>query len=153
MQSCDNDDGPTTPNVNTTVLTASITGANDLIATTTEGPAVGQQLPGSQDALQSTIDLASAVLNNSNAIQAQIDAAIVSLNNAIEAFNAAVVEEIDPENLVGHWKFDDASGTTVADASGNSLTGTFGAETMLDAAAGVLRPIWCGPLVPSRVLI
>ena len=64
----------------------------------------------------------------------------MSLNSAITIYNAAVIAEIAPENLVGHWKFDDGSGTTVADASGNNFTGTFGAETMLDASAE--NPVW-----------
>ncbi len=141
-QSCSSDDdsGPATVVVDKAALQTAITTATNLIATTTEGTAVGEYTVGSQEVLQTAIGLAQAIVGNASAIQADVNAAVVSLNSAIGAYNASVVEEIDPANLVGHWKFDDGSGTTVADDSGNNFTGTFGAETMLDAAAA--NPVW-----------
>ncbi|WP_282160914.1 LamG-like jellyroll fold domain-containing protein [Ulvibacterium marinum] len=144
LQNCSSDDGGTTTPppvvVNTAALDAAITSAANSIANTTEGTAVGNYTVGSQDILQTAIGNAQTIVDNASSTQAQVDAALVSLNSAIDSYNAAVIEEIDPDNLVGHWKFDDGSGTTVADDSGNDFTGTFGAETMLDAAAA--NPVW-----------
>ncbi len=143
LQNCSsNDDSGGTPpvTVNKTVLQATIIAATTLKANTSEGTGVGDYTVGSQAILQTAISLAQAIFDSSTSTQAQVDAAVVSLNNAIVAYNASIVAEIDPANLVGHWKFDEGSGTTVADDSGNNLTGTFGAETMLDAAAA--NPVW-----------
>lgn len=143
LQNCsgsDDSDGPTPVTVNKTVLQTTLTAAITLKASTSEGTAVGEYTVGSQATLQTAIDLAQAVFDSPTSTQAQVDAAVVSLNNAIVAYNASIVAEIDPANLVGHWKFDEGSGTTVADDSGNNLTGTFGAETMFDPAAA--NPVW-----------
>lgn len=144
LQNCSSDDsGGTTPvvvTVDKTVLQTTINTAANLISTTTEGTAVGDYTAGSQAILQDAINLAQVIFDNTSSTQTQVNVAVVSLNSAIDTYNGAVVEEIDPANLVGHWKFDDGSGTTVADDSGNNLTGTFGAETMLDAAAA--NPVW-----------
>lgn len=143
LQNCSgNDDSGGTPpvTVNKTVLQATITAATTLNANTNEGTAVGEHTVGSKATLQAAIDLAQAIFNDANSTQAQVDAAVVSLNNAMAAYNAAVVAEIDPANLVGHWKFDEGSGTIVADDSGNNFTGTFGKEIMFDAAAA--NPVW-----------
>jgi len=140
LQNCSSDDDPAPVVINKTALQGVITTVKSLLSTTTEGTAVGSYTVGSQAILQTAIDSAQAIADSTTSTQAQVDAAVVSLNSAITIYNAAVIAEIAPENLVGHWKFDDGSGTTVADVSGNNFTGTFGAETMLDASAE--NPVW-----------
>lgn len=145
LQNCssDDNDGTTTPTVLTTVLTTAITGANTLLSTTTEGTAVGNYTVGSKATLQSAINLSQGIIDNTSSTQTQVDQAAVTLNAAINTYNTAVVEEIDPANLVGHWKFDGGSGTTVTDDSGNDLTGTFGSATSdLTGADGTTVPVW-----------
>ena len=142
LQNCSSSDdsSPDPVTVNKTVLQTTITTATTLKANTNEGTAVGDYTVGSKAILQAAIDLAQAVFDDPNSTQAQVNAAVVSLNNAIDAYNAAVVAEIDPANLVGHWKFDEGSGTTVSDDSGSNLTGTFGNEPMLHANSA--NPVW-----------
>ena len=140
LQNCSSDDDPAPVVINKTALQGVITTVKSLLSTTTEGTAVGSYTVGSQAILQTALDSAQAIADSTTSTQAQVDAAVVSLNSAITIYNAAVIAEIAPENLVGHWKFDDCSGTTVADVSGNNFTGTFGAETMLDASAE--NPVW-----------
>ena len=142
VQSCSSsDDSQVAPvTIDKSVLGTTINTAKSLKANTSEGTAVGDYTVGSKATLQAAIDLAQGVFDNPASTQAQVNAAVVSLNNAIDAYNAAVVAEIDPANLVGHWKFDEGAGTTVSDDSGSNLTGTFGAETMLDPSAA--NPVW-----------
>ena len=142
LQSCSSDDdsGGSPPTADKAMLKTTITTAIALKSDTEEGTAVGNYTEGSQATLQAAIDLAQGIFDNPASTQAQVNAAVVSLDTAIADYNAAVVEEIDPANLVGHWKFDEGSGTTTADDSGNNFTGTFGAETMLDDAAE--HPVW-----------
>lgn len=142
FQSCGSDDGDdvVVVQVNRTVLQTAIDANKAIIANTTEGAAVGQYLDGSQLAFNNAITSAESAFANADYTQSQIDAALVNLANALDVYEAAIVLEIAPEDLVGHWKFDDASGDTVADASGNDFTGTFGAEVLLDATAA--NPVW-----------
>ena len=127
IQSCNKDDDPV--ELDTTALQTAIDQAEDLIATTSEGTATGQFQLGSQDLLLDAIDLAQGVLDNSESTQTQVDNAVIALNAAMDVYNASIIIPVDPDNLVGHWTFDDASGTTVTDYSGNGFTGTFGTES------------------------
>jgi len=137
IQSC-GDDEIDTPTVDTSALKAAVSQATDLIATTSEGTGAGQYLLGSQDILQDAIDLAQDVLDNAASTQTVVDNATVAMNAAIAAYQANLVTPIDPGNLTGHWTFDDASGTTVADFSGNNFTGTFGSEALFGGGS----PAW-----------
>ncbi len=121
----DDDDDP----VDKTALSAKITEAENLIATTEEGTANGQYAIGSQDVLQDVIDLAKVVELNPLATQVEVDATIVSLTAAITVYEAAEISPIAPDALIGHWAFDDGTGTTVKDYSDNGFDGTFGTET------------------------
>ncbi|RLD23918.1 MAG: hypothetical protein DRI71_04085 [Bacteroidetes bacterium] len=126
VSSCSDDPAPAQPiEVDFTVLNASITEAETLISTTEEGLAEGQYPAGSQAILQTAIDLAQAVADNTASTQAIVDNANIALQAAIDAYKASVIVPIDPANLSGHWQFNEGSGTTAADDSGNGLDGTF----------------------------
>tara|TARA_R110002096_G_C14654152_1_gene726763 strand:- start:1583 stop:2668 length:1086 start_codon:yes stop_codon:yes gene_type:complete len=147
LQNCGSDDdggsAPPVVTIDKTVLQAAITTATTLLSDTTEGTAVGNYTVGSKTILQDAINLAQAIVDNASSTQAQVNAAVVSLNSAIDTYNAAIVEEIAPENLAGHWKFDGGTGTTVSDSSGNGFTGTFGsASADLAGADGTSVPVW-----------
>jgi hypothetical protein len=124
VSSC-SEDSPPPIVVDFTVLNASITEADNLVATTDEGLGEGQFIPGSQETLQASIDLAEAVSANAASTQTVVDNANTSLQAAIDVYEASVIVPIDPTNLVGHWQFNEGTGTTVADFSGNSFDGTF----------------------------
>lgn len=120
-------------------LETGIADANQLISSTTEGPAAGQYLPGSQAELQKAIDAAKAVSASAASTQAQVTNATVALAAAVETYQGKIVEEIDPDNLIAYWKFDEGTGTTVADASGNTHTGTL---TVGHSSLGGGIPTW-----------
>lgn len=140
-QSCGNDDdGPDPVVINKTVLQGVLTTANNLISTSVEGTASGQFVAGSKAVLQSAITLAQGVYDNTASTQIAIDNTVISLNQAITVFNGKAIVPIDPTNLSGHWTFDEGTGTTVKDYSGNNFTGTLGRVNMGAWDGGI--PTW-----------
>ncbi|MFW5724796.1 MAG: LamG-like jellyroll fold domain-containing protein [Bacteroidota bacterium] len=119
---CDDDDDDDVQ-VDKTELEAKIVEAEDLIENSVEGMAEGQYAPGSKADLQEAIDLARAVYEDENATQAQVDNTVVNLTAAIEAFEGQLVTPIAPEDLVGHWTFDEGAGEQAMDFSGNDFHG------------------------------
>lgn len=63
-----------------------------------EGKLLGQYPVGSKATLQSAIDAAAVVVNNSKATQAQIDAAATQLNTALLAFQSSVIVKIPTDH-------------------------------------------------------
>ncbi len=115
MTGCDKNNNEDT--VDKTALQTAITSATDLIASTSEGTAEGQYMPGAKAVLQEVIDAAQVVYDNELATQTEVDNAVIAVNAAITAYEGKVV-------LVGHWTFDDGTGTTLKDYSGNGFDGT-----------------------------
>jgi hypothetical protein len=136
--SCDDDDDDVVT-VDKTQLAAKITEAEALIETTTEGMGEGQYQPGAKANLQDVIDLSQTLHDNADATQTQVDNAVVALNAAIDAYKARLVTPIAPESLVGHWTFDEGSGTQAMDFSGKSFHGTLKAG---HANWGAGFPLW-----------
>ncbi len=110
--------------VDKTALQQAIVAANSLISTTTEGTAEGQYLPGSKSAFQAVIDAAEVVAANPTATQNQVDNTVIALAAATAVYNSNIVAAIAPAALMGHWTFDEGSGTTLTDYSGSSFDGT-----------------------------
>ena len=123
VQSCSDDDDPTV--VVKTALLAKINEADSLILHTQEGTANGQYAAGSQATLQALIDIAETVYADVDATQLEVDASVVNLTAAITAYLAAEITPIAADALIGHWAFDDGTGTTVTDYSDNGFDGTF----------------------------
>ena len=121
--SCDKDDDD--DSVTKTTLQAKITEAATLIDTTAEGTAEGQYLPGSKTVLQTVITTAQTVYDDATSTQVAVDNTVIALDAAIDAYEANIVAAIAPEALVAHWTFDDGTGTTLSDFSGNGFDGTF----------------------------
>lgn len=139
MNSCDgSDDDPVAPTIEKSALQTAISSAETAASTAVEGTAEGQFVYGSTDVLQSAIDLAQGVLGNANSTQIAIDNTVIAINEAINVFEANAIVPIDPANLVGQWTFDEGTGTTVADFSGNNFSGTFGSV----AGFGGGTPTW-----------
>ena len=116
----EDDDPPPCTTGDKTELTQAIADAQALHDGATEGTEPGQYLPGSKEALQASIDLATEVLNAECVTQSALDAAVVSLEAAVEAFEEQQITSVAPEALVAHWLFN-GDGT---DASGNGHDGT-----------------------------
>lgn len=131
----DDDEDP----VNKAALQTKIEQAETILNAAVEGTAQGQYLYGSKAEFLAKIDLAKAVNTNADATQVQVDNAIIALDQAITEFDAKKVTPIAPENLVGHWTFDEGTGTTLNDFSGNAYNGTLmsGANTW-----GGGLPVW-----------
>ncbi|MDQ3536308.1 MAG: LamG domain-containing protein [Bacteroidota bacterium] len=51
--------------------------------------------------------------------------AIVSLGQAVDAYEAAVITPIAEADLIGHWTFNEGTGTVAADNSANAFNGNF----------------------------
>jgi hypothetical protein len=128
VQSCDEDDDSVA--VDKTELSAKITEANNLISTTEEGTANGQYSVGSQEILQSVIDIAQVVYDSEIVTQTEVDNSVVALDAAITVYGEAIITPIAPESLIAHWGFDEGTGTTAADFSDNGLDGTLGNEAL-----------------------
>ena len=137
LVSCGDDDDDDSSDL--TALTAKISEAEQLIASTSEGTAEGNYARGSQAELQSAIDLAQTVAASADSDQTALNNATTALTNAISVYESKLVEAIDPDNLVGHWTFDEGTGTTVADFSGNNFSGDFRTG---HAAFGEGEPSW-----------
>lgn len=136
VSSCNKDDDDDT--VDKTELTAKLAEANDLYTSSVEGTAAGQYAYGSKAELISVIDIAQAVNDDETSTQTEVDNSVVSLTNAMTLFNTKVIAAIAPDDLVGQWTFDEGTGTTVADYSGNEFDGTFENE----AGFGTGQPTW-----------
>jgi len=124
MISCSDSDDDGAGTVDTSILETQISAANDLISNTTEGTAEGEYERGSKDVLQEIIDTAESVANDENATQTEIDNAVIALKAAITAYEEKAITPIASDALVGQWTFDDGSGTTLTDYSGNGFDGT-----------------------------
>jgi hypothetical protein len=124
--SCDSDDDATP--VVKTELVASVTAANLLLTTTSEGVAAGNYIKGSKEPLEEAVTAAQAIVDDATATQIIVTNATVALNAAIDVYEAQEVVPIDPTNLVGQWTFDElttaAAGTAVKDYSGRNFNGT-----------------------------
>lgn len=126
IASCSKDD-PAVVVVKTDLI-SSITDANLLLSTTSEGVAAGNYLNGSQADLAAAVALAQTVVDNTAATQADVNNANVALEAAIATYGTKIVVPIDAANLVGQWTFDEIAsatvGTVVKDYSGNAHDGT-----------------------------
>lgn len=131
VQSCGKDsDSELEVVISKTALETIITNATTIANSAVEGTAEGLYVYGSVAELQDAITLAQGVLDNSASTQIAIDNTVIALNAAIDVFESNAIIPIDPTNLVGHWTFDEGSGTTVSDSSGNNFNGTFGNEAL-----------------------
>lgn len=120
----DDDDGDDVVQIDTAALMDKIQEAEDLIANAEEGTATGQYQMGAKADLQEAVELAQQVSVSETVTQTQVDNAVTTLDQAITDFKAKEVVPIEPNALVGHWTFDDGTGTTATDFSGNDRNGT-----------------------------
>ncbi|MBT1690884.1 hypothetical protein, partial [Dawidia soli] len=129
VSSCSDDDSGDGNNADVTakkaVLADSIEVAEDLLSSTEEGVQDGQYTAGSKDALQDAIDAAQAVHDNAASTATQVANATVSLHEAMETYRSKVILPVAAEDLIGQWSFDEGTGITAGDGSGNGFNGTF----------------------------
>jgi hypothetical protein len=129
VSSCSDDDGGDGNNADVmakkAILADSIDIAEDLLSSTEEGVQDGQYTNGSKDILQDAIDAAQGVHDNTASTATQVANATVSLHQAMDAYRGKVILPVAAEALVGHWSFDEGTGTTAGDESGHNFTGTF----------------------------
>lgn len=127
MSSCSSDDdGKTDPQARDKApLISAIDAANQLLEGTVEGNNDGEYPAAARTALQAAIDAASAVNASTTVTQDQINNAASSLEQAVNAYKAAVIAPIAEADLIGHWAFDEGSGTVASDNSANGFDGDF----------------------------
>src|SRR5579872_433239 len=110
LDSCSKSDS--TPVATTTVLSDSIKVATTLISSTTEGIQDGQYAVGSQVTLAIAVGEAEAVANGTGQTQAVVNSTVASLTAAMATYRATKVVPVAAASLVGHWGFDEGTGTT-----------------------------------------
>lgn len=137
LDSCSKSDS--TPAASTTVLSDSIAVATALIGSTSEGIQDGQYAVGSQVTLAIAIGEAEAVANGTGQTQAVVNSTVASLAAAMATYRAGKVVPVAVDALVGHWGFDEGTGTTAKDASANAFNGTLKAGP---AKWGAKSPVW-----------
>lgn len=112
-------------------LSKSISAAIKLVINTSEGAAGGNYLIGSRPPLVSAITSAQIVYASKTSTQIDLDNATKDLNTAVATYQSHIVVEIDPQNLVAQWTFDQIAvailGVTVQDNSGHKNDGTMNA--------------------------
>ena len=119
LSNCSKDeDDPPTPG-SKTELNALIDESQALHDGATEGTSVGFYVEGSKATFQTAIDAAQAVANTDGATQSTIDAAVANLNAAKTTFEAAQIQDVSTEGLVGQWLFDGGA----MDHTGNGFDG------------------------------
>ena len=123
ITSCSDDDAPV--KADTSVLLDSIAVAKDLIANTSEGVNDGQFPAGSKAIVQTAVSAAQTVADNAALSQTDVDNAISSLHQVMNAYRAKVIRPIAEAALVGHWAFNEGTGTTVSDETAHHFNGTF----------------------------
>jgi hypothetical protein len=123
FEACSKSDDPAVV-IDKVALNAAITAASTLQTGAVEGKAAGQYQVGAKATFQTAIDASKTVAASTTATQTDVNNAVTALANAVTVFQGKIIAEIDPANLVAYWKFDEGTGTTVADASGNTRTGT-----------------------------
>lgn len=122
MVSCDGDDE--VKGADKTELVATIAEAQALLDDTEEGTSDGQYLNGSKAPLEAAVSAAEAIAADADVTQTAVNNANVNLNAAITTYEGKVITPIAPANLMAHWKFDEGTGTSAADATDNGLDGT-----------------------------
>lgn len=123
ITSCDDDDDAKP--VEKTVLADSIEVAGALLVDTEEGINDGQYSSDARTQLQKAIVAAQAVMGSTTVTQAQVGNAVVALSTAIETYRDAEIAPIAEADLVGHWSFDEGTGTIANDESANNFDGAF----------------------------
>lgn len=139
FSSCKKDSS--TAKVDKTALTDSLTVATTLLTNAVEGVAAGQYQAGSKASLQTTVTAVQAIFNDASSTQTDINNAVANLAAALSLFRSKAIVPIAQENLIAQWTFSEGSGTTVADASSNHLTGTLVAGHSSIAGSGLI-PQW-----------
>jgi hypothetical protein len=129
ISSCSDDDSGDGNNTEVTakkaILADSINIAEDLLSSTEEGVQDGQYTNGSQAVLQGAIDAAQGVYDNTASTATQVANATVSLHQAMDTYRGKIILPVAAEDLIGHWSFDEGTGTTAGDESGHNFNGTF----------------------------
>lgn len=126
MSSCSSDDDKADSlTIDKAALISTIDAANQLLEETVEGGNDGEYPAEAREALQAAIDAADAVSSSSSVTQDQVNNAVSSLEQAVNAYNTAVIAPIAEADLIGHWAFDEGSGTVASDNSANGFDGAF----------------------------
>jgi len=124
-----------------TVLSDSLTAAKTLLTNAVEGVADGQYQKGAKATLQTTVTAIQAIFDDATSTQTVIDNAVANLHAAVALFRTKTIVPIAQSNLIAQWTFSEGTGTTVADASPNHLSGTLMAGHSVIVGRGAL-PVW-----------
>jgi hypothetical protein len=133
VAACSDDDGGPDPADDKTELQAKVDDAEELYDNAVVGQNEGNYPQAAKDAFLVAINAAKEILDNSKSTQSQVNSAVANLQRAMDDFNDTQVVPVAEGNLIARWLFNDGTGTTATDASGNARNGTL---TVGHAAAG-----------------
>lgn len=129
-----------TPPADVAQLSAAITSANALYASSTEGTKPGNYAVGSKATLKTSIDLATAVEKGGTTDASVVANALTNLNQVVLAFQTQLIQEVSVANLMAQWKFDGNANDATANANNGTLkAGWIGASAAV-AELGTTLP-------------
>lgn len=140
IAACSDDDGGPEPADDLTELQDKVDEAQELHDNSVVGENEGNYPAAAKTTFLTAINAAKAVLNNPKSTQSQVNSAVANLQRAMDAFNDTQVVPVAEESLIARWKFNEGTGTTLNDESGNSHNGTL--TVGHEAAGGGGVPTW-----------
>lgn len=139
IAACSDDEGAD-PADDKTELQAKVEDAQELYDNSTVGQNEGQYPQAAKDAFLVALNAAKKTLSSSKATQAQVNSAVANLQRAMDEFNDTQVVPVAEGNLIARWKFNDGTGTILADETANDHDGTL--TVGHEAAGGGGIPTW-----------
>lgn len=134
------DDESEPPADDRTGLELTIERAEVLHSIAVEGTGIDQYQTGSKATFLTAINSAKEIYDNENSSQGTVNSADQNLQRAIIAFLGKRVEGLVDGDLIARWTFDEGSGRSLIDVSGNGHDGILTAGHT--AAGGGAEPTW-----------
>lgn len=123
IASC-SDDEAADPADDRTGLELTIAKAETLNAIAVEGSGIDQYQTGSKAALLKATQSAQKIYDNAKASQGTVNSGDQNLQRAIVAFLGKRVAPVEDTDLVSRWTFDEGTGISLIDVTGNAHDGT-----------------------------
>lgn len=139
IAACSDDDGGNAAD-DKTELQAKVEEAEELYDNAVVGENEGQYPAAAKATFLIALEAAKAILENPRSTQSQVNSAVNNLQSAMDAFNNTQVVPVAEDNLIARWRFNEGTGTTAGDESGNGHNGTL--TVGHTAAGGGGTPTW-----------
>lgn len=139
IASCSDDESPT-PADDRTALELTIDKSVTLHAIAVEGTGTDQYTTGSKATFLKAINAAEEIYDDAKATQGKVNSADQNLQRAIVAFLGKRVAPVEATDLLARWTFDEGTGISLVDVSGNGHDGVLTVGHPAAGGGGV--PTW-----------